>query len=529
MSTSPLKLPNSKLNSLLSLPRYELVEYLNQLPQSQRLAIVEQMEKRSILAPRGVTGITRYSPHKPWPKQQMFLDVETTEGFFGGAAAGGKSDTLLMAALEYVHLPNYSALILRKDFARLSLPGSIMDRAKAWLYNTDAEWNEQRKTFRFPSGAILQFGYIDNPDDRFRYASSEFQFIGWDELTEFALPESDANNNAADGNPYLFLFSRLRKTADNPIPLRVRSASNPGNQGHAFVKRRFVTPEAESDMKAGTPKNVYWSYPSGQGGEPVAFVPSKIRDNPAINEEEYEQNLAHLPPVTRERLKNGDWSISVAGLIRFEWLRYYQMNGQIIQLLAPGEEKPFAYFDERECRRFATIDTAGTSEDRAKESKGKTASWSVMGIWDKPPHKFGNKLILRHVWRARVDYTDLLNGIVATFNDWRPTQVLVENKHFGPALYSQLKGKMSIQTIEPGQKDKVTRAAPLLNMLERGDVYLPKFNSGWRQALEAEWLSWQGLDDETNDQVDMAAYAGIHVDGNNGGGPVKMDCWPFMR
>lgn len=526
MSKSTLKLPNSRLNLLLSLPRYELVEFLKPYSQNDRLSILEQMERRAIVAPRGRTGIQIYSPHKPWPKQQLFLDIEAREGFFGGAAAGGKSDTLLMAGLEYVHLPNYSALILRKDFARLSLPGSIMDRARAWLYNTDAEWNGDRKTFRFPNGAVLQFGYIDSPDDRFRYASSEFQFIGWDELTEFALPESDANGNAADGNPYLFLFSRLRKTADNPIPLRVRSASNPGNQGHAFVKRRFVVPEAEADMKAGTPQNIYWNH-SGMDGEPVAFVPSKIRDNPAINEDEYSQNLAHLPPVTRERLKNGDWSISVAGLIRFEWLRYFRMNGQVIQLCAPGEEKPFAYFDERECRRFATIDTAGTSEERVKESKGKTASWSVMGIWDQPPSKYGNKLILRHVWRARVDYTDLKAGIVKTYNDWLPRQVIVENKHFGPALHSDLQGKMSIRTIEPGQKDKVTRAAPLLNMLERGDVYLPQFDAGWRQPLEAEWLSWQGLDDETNDQCDMAAYAAMHACVAGGGGPIKVE-WPFM-
>jgi len=523
MSRSTLKLPNSKLNLLLSLPRSGLIEWLKDFNEDQKLTILEQMEKRSKVAPRGLTGTLKYSPHKPWPKQQRFLDLECKEGFFGGAAAGGKSDTLLMAGLEYVHLPNYSALILRRDFARLSLPGSIMDRARSWLYNTDAEWNGDRKTFRFPSGAVLQFGYIDSPDDRFRYASSEFQFIGWDELTEFALPESDAHGQAADANPYLFLFSRLRKTADNPIPLRIRSASNPGNQGHAFVKRRFVVPEAEADMKANTPKDIYWNE---IGGEQVAFVPSKIRDNPSIDEEEYNQQLIHLPPVTRERLKNGDWSISVAGLIRFEWLRYYQMQGQMLQLLDASDNK-IAVFDERDCRRIATIDTAGTSEERVRESKGKTASWSVMGIWDRPPGKFGNKLILRHIWRARVDYTDLLAGVLQTYNDWKPTQVIVENKHFGPALYSQLKGKMSITTIEPGQKDKVTRAAPLLNMLERGEVYLPKYNTGWRQALEAEWLSWQGLDDETNDQVDMSAYAAIHVGGNNGGGPIKIE-FPFM-
>lgn len=191
----------------------------------------------------------------------MFLDLECEEAFFGGAAGGGKSDTLLMAALEYVHLEDYAALILRRDFARLSLPGSIMDRAKSWLFKHEKEgvtWNEQRKMFRFPNGASLQFGYIDSLDDRFRYASSEFQFIAWDELTEFALPTAGQDGNQADGNPYLFMFSRLRKKRDNPIPLRVRSASNPGGEGHNFVKQRFIPEEAEADMRNGCPRDIYW-------------------------------------------------------------------------------------------------------------------------------------------------------------------------------------------------------------------------------------------------------------------------------
>jgi phage terminase large subunit-like protein len=423
------------------------------------------------------------------------------------------SDTLLMAALEYAHLPNYAALILRRDFPRLSLPGSIMDRAKAWLYNSDAEWNESRKMFRFPSGAIIQFGYIDNPDDRFRYASSEFQFIGWDELTEFALP-SEQNGEANDANVYLFMFSRLRKTEDNPIPLRVRSASNPGNAGHAFVKGRFISPEAEKDLLEGNPKDLYFQ-------EGRAFVPSKIKDNPAINEDEYSKNLSHLPPVTRLRLMNGDWSVSVAGLIKYEWLRYFTMKGDYIEPRDSGGNV-IALIDQRDCRRFITIDPAGTSAEKAKESKGKPHSWTVAGVWDQPPSRFGRKLILRHVWRARVDFPGLLQGIRNIHKEWKPTRILIENEKYGEAAVSMLQGELPISTTATGGKDKVTRAAPLLNMMERGEVFLPKYDAGWKQPLEAEWLSWQGLDEETCDQVDMASYAAIEVTAG-GSGTVAVD------
>jgi hypothetical protein len=60
----------------------------------------------------------------------------------------------------------------------------------------------------------------------YQYDSSEFQFIGFDELTSFS-----------EGQ-YTYLFSRLRATKDNPLPIRMRAASNPGNRGHDWVKAR---------------------------------------------------------------------------------------------------------------------------------------------------------------------------------------------------------------------------------------------------------------------------------------------------
>lgn len=442
----------------------------------------------------GRTGLEQYCPHKPWPRQRAFLDLECEEALYGGAAGPGKTDGLLMAALQFVHVPKYSALILRRDFQRLALPGAIMDRARQWLYGTDAQWNAQARLYRFPSGATLQFGYIDSPEDRFRYASSEFQFIGWDELTEFRL-------NDDDSNVYQFMFSRLRKTVDMPVPLRMRSATNPGNVGHEWVKRRFVTAESMQALTIGG-SGVFYS----DAARKRAFVPALMRDNPAINPEEYEATLSHLPPVTRERLKRGDWTVREDGLIKVEWLRYYGMKGEIICLL-DRYGRQIAVFDQRECTRFATADTAGTSAEKAKESRGRSHSWSVLQVWDRAPARVGPFLMLRHVWRKRVEFPALLEGFREVYRDWRPSTFHVEDKHFGPAVCQVLQSEMPMRTISTGTNDKITRAAPLMNAMERGEIFIPEFNNDWKPDFESELLAWTGLDSETDDQIDAAAHA----------------------
>src|SRR5688572_25485242 len=97
------------------------------------------------------SGAGGYVPETPSDTQRAFLALDTPEALYGGAAGGGKSSALLMAALQHVHVPGYAALLLRRTYADLSLPGALMDRAREWLMNTDARWNAQTKTWHFPS------------------------------------------------------------------------------------------------------------------------------------------------------------------------------------------------------------------------------------------------------------------------------------------------------------------------------------------------------------------------------------------
>jgi len=199
-----------------------------------------------------------------------------------------------MAALMFVDIPKYAAMLFRRTYADLSLPGALMDRAAEWLMPTAARWSQMDKTWTFPSGATLTFGYLDAKNDRYRYQSSELSFCGFDELTHFKRED------------YLYLFSRLRRLATMNVPLRMRSASNPGGEGHAWVRQRFILD--------GETKN-------------RPYVRALKEDNPHLDIVTYNESLAELDHVTRKRLSEGDWSVSDKGeLFDRDWFEVVRMG-----------------------------------------------------------------------------------------------------------------------------------------------------------------------------------------------------------
>lgn len=249
----------------------------------------------------GVHG-NPYVPHWPTPPQQLFLGLHQRasagpgvfEALYGGAAGGGKSNCLLTAAAQYVADPSFSALIVRRTFADLALPGAIMDRALAWWRPLGVHWQGDTHTFRFPSGATVAFGYIQHATDHLRYKSAEFQLVAGDELTELPLESQ-----------WVFVArTRVRRRAGSTVPLRGLGATNPGGPGHSWVKARFV-----GDPVAGVAPLLAGRY-----------VPARIRDNPHLDQASYIEGLRQLHPTVREQMLNGDWRARDPGdYFRAEW------------------------------------------------------------------------------------------------------------------------------------------------------------------------------------------------------------------
>jgi hypothetical protein len=258
-------------------------------------ARLEELRARFAAHKQALERWSEWTPHRPHPKQREFMELTELEALYGGAAGSGKTDALLADALAYVHEPRYSALLLRRTFPDLALPGALMDRSHAWLDGTRATWNERDKQWTFPTGATLQFGYCNTKQDLQRYKSAEFQYLGVDELTEW--PEAW----------YTFLFSRLRRIRGSAIPIRARSATNPDGPGYGWVRRRFDIPEntkIERPIRA-TPNRV--------------FLPARAEHNPSVDLEAYElaleQMLGGRKGTKWKQLRDGIWVPDGAGLV----------------------------------------------------------------------------------------------------------------------------------------------------------------------------------------------------------------------
>ena len=256
----------------------------------------------------------RNCPLRPSPRQEAFMLLREREVFFGGAAGGGKTVALLMDALQYSDVPGYDALLVRPSLSELQLPGGLIELSHDWLAGSRGSWSAETKSWRFPGpgragagGASLSFGYLANADDLARYAGSSFSYLGFDELTR--IPEQLYRRmfrvlrqpSASDG------FAAPDGTRLAEVPVRVRATSNPGGLGHAWVKARFVDPATR---------------PPG-----VLFLPSRLEDNPYLNQAEYGETLRELPFAERERLLKGDWNMPDDGeLFRRDWFELIESH-----------------------------------------------------------------------------------------------------------------------------------------------------------------------------------------------------------
>lgn len=277
----------------------ELQALLESQPQEAITALEAALRSQGgeALEPRTNKYLEAYrkrEPRFPSGPQRAFLCLDHVEHvLYGGAAGGGKSSAGLAAALQYVDVPGYAALVLRATFADLSKPGALIPRSHEWLQGSGAKWRERDMQWTFPEGGSLSFGHLEEPRAHLAYQGAEYQCVVFEEAGQLR-PEQ-----------MQYLHSRVRRPSTTlesaksyhlgTVPLRHRYTANPGDRAHEWLVAKF--------MLAQDPN---WR-----------FIPALARDNPGLDVKDYTKRLAAISdPVLRRQLKDGDWSaVDRSGLV----------------------------------------------------------------------------------------------------------------------------------------------------------------------------------------------------------------------
>lgn len=294
---------------------------------------------------------------KPFPRQEKFISLpdEVFEGFYGGAVGGGKSELIvLLPILRGWHKNrHFRGIIFRRTIPELK--ESLIPRSQEIYEAEGAVYNAQDHIWKFPSGATIKFSHLESMADARSHDTAEFHYAGFDELTHFAEEE------------YLYVvLSRIRSTIPE-LPAIARSASNPGNIGHGWVRSRFVEPER-----------------SGSGDTLIhdvttntlrAFVRSSLTDNPYLMEHDpnYINRLRGLSPHEYKAKVEGDWWV-FAGQV-FDEFRIDKLEGEPSHALhvLPRDQ---VFFIPSWWPRVLSIDWGGTNPN----TKAKTwAGWFAVG------------------------------------------------------------------------------------------------------------------------------------------------------
>lgn len=477
---------------------------------------------------------SKYIPHDPTPKQLEALKSDSKELLFGGALGGGKSDYLLMCALQYADVPGYASAVFRKALTDLKLPGALLDRARDWL-------QPFMKTRRNPSGTVtyvpgehtyyfktknpdgtdgvparLCFCYIGEANIKDRYQSAEFQTICFDEISQW--------ETAGD---YKFMTTRLRKNVcrihgkkkngeanyvdgcdecalKKASPTRLRAATNPGGLGGLWIKKRWqILPDIElypdkrealRAIREGVRVPFVGTHPNR------VFVPSYIDDNPYLDQVQYREFLDELDPHLRSQLRDGNWEARADSRYKREHARYYRIYDNAVEI--GSVMHPFSYFE----RIFMTVDPAGTVKEGIIDQEvggSNSESHSVISVWGMTKDK---DLFWLYMLRFREEIPQVVDKVAEVYAKYSPKYVIIEKNGVGLGV-TQYVAKLGIpvKQIMKG-RDKLENSTAAQLMMRSGKIWLPD-NAPWIDECEDELFSWTGLPSEQDDVIDTLSDA----------------------
>lgn len=231
----------------------------------------------------------RYEPTK---KQARFHASDADEVLYGGAAGGGKSFAICWDAfMRCMKHPGTHAYLFRRTYPELEL--TLIRTMQKIVPPKLGKYLSTAHELRLVNGSVIHFCHLLNEGDGLlKYQGAEIHWLYFDELTHFTKAMYD------------YLRTRLRANKELGITPCVRSASNPGGPGHAWVKARFV--QSTDNGKAIREIPVESEMLGKSAVRKIEYIPATALDNPHITRD-YIIELEQKPKALREALLYGKW------------------------------------------------------------------------------------------------------------------------------------------------------------------------------------------------------------------------------
>ena len=246
-------------------------------------------------------------------KQTLAFQSAATEILFGGSAGPGKSHLLRVAAILWCSMiPSLQVYLFRREFPDLYKnhmegPTGFPSMLAPWINSGWASINYSKNFISFWNGAKIHLCHCQHEKNKYDYQGAEIHVLMIDELTHFS------------ESIYRYLRGRVR-LGGLSVPEHLATAfpriicgSNPGGQGHNWVKSSWVSSLRPMEMRR---------MPKEDGGLVRQYIPARLSDNPTMaeNDPDYADRLSGLgdPALVRAML-NGDWDIVSGGALDDVW------------------------------------------------------------------------------------------------------------------------------------------------------------------------------------------------------------------
>lgn len=433
----------------------------------------------------------------PTDKQVAFMMLPHREAMYGGAAGSGKSIVLSALALQYADVPKYNGIIFRRTLTEANLAGSIMDILLTWLSprmgkGGDVKFDASYNTFYFLEyDSQLTIAYLRSELDHERYKGSSYHFCGFDELTDFAEDQ------------FRFLNRSLRRSLQGPaakIPLRIRSATNPGGLGHVWVKNRYKIFKCEGKCNHEADSKFRGH------DEDRPFVQATLKDNPYIDQSSYTLALNEMGEIDRMRMKEGNWDVSAGARFKAEYfVNRWRINGAYFYC-----EQLSRTWHRSGCEIFCTMDVAASTKTGVANTTFRVQqerSYTVISVWARTPD---NYLLWLDQVRIQAEIPDILAMLTKVCKTHRPSKVIVDAQGIGKGV-AQMASFNGIPVDEvPTTSDKIQNSATAQTRAKKGKIILPEF-APWLDILTGELFTWTGHPHETDDQIDALSNAALYV------------------